>query len=140
MRYAVSYNRWITVARQPAAAVARQPATYETINRQTYDVNAASGDYKPKDEYSWAGYGARETADSWIPAWPAVKQEQTEERPSCAYHLWTDDSGGPCCPRYRSTVSNEFKDCRYAAVSYNKVHKIMCSVVILLYFFLISKL
>ena len=133
VRYAVSYNRWITVARQPAAG-ARQPATYEAINRQAYDENVVScgdGDYKPKDECSWAGYGAAERADSWVPAWPAVKQEQIEERPSCAYQLWSDDTG-PSCPRYRSTVSNEFKDCRYATVSYNKVHKIMCSIFVLL--------
>ena len=135
VRYAVSYNRWITVARQPAA-VARQPPTYEPTNKQSsYDTSAmGSGggvDYKWKDEYQqWGGCAAGETADSWIsPAVPTVvKQEQSEEWPSCAYQLWRDDSAAASQslargPRCRPVVAKQFKDCRYAAVPYNKVRK-----------------
>ena len=143
VRYAVSYNRWITVARQPVA-VARQPAVYEaTNNKQAYDTNAAgdgeAGDYKPKGECLWAGCGGGETTDSWMPAaWPAVKQEQVEERPSCAYQFWRDDAdprqsatrGGA---RFRCAAPSELSDCRYAAaLSYNKVQKLICSVIGLL--------
>jgi len=130
VRYAVSYNRWIKVARQPAA-VARQPAIYELSTKQPYEMNVAGigdNDYKPKAGCLWSECGANETTDSWMSAWPAVKQEQIAERPSCAYQLWRDDGDPsqslPRGPRFRSAIPNEFKDCRYAAVSYNKVHKI----------------
>ena len=133
VRYAVSYNRWITVARQPAA-VARQQVMYDANDKNTCVMNVAGendvdNSSKPKSECLWTGCGANDTtADSWIPAWPAVKQEQIEERPSCAYQCWPDDSEQhqPLARgrRFRSPFPNhEFKDCRYAAVSYNKVHK-----------------
>jgi len=139
VRYAVSYNRWIKVARQPAA-VARQPAMYEASHRQTYDTNVVGvgdHDYKPKGECLWAGcVGANETSEPWTSTWPAVKQEQPEERPSCAYQFWRNDSDPSQSlvrsARFRSAIPNEFKDCRYAAVSHNKVHKIPCSVFLLL--------
>jgi len=128
VRYAVSYNRWITVARQPPAC-ARQ--TYDANDKQAYHVmNMAGGDsnsdYKPKGECLWA---ASDMADAWIPAWPAVKQEQLEERPSCAYQFWRDDSD-PSPPqqlaraaRFRCPRPGQFNDCRYAALSCNKVCK-----------------
>jgi len=129
VRYAVSYNRWITVARQPAAAasVARQPAAmYEASEKQGCVMNlAADCEDKPKGECLWSGCAGNETTDSWVPAWPAVKQEQIEERPSCAYQFWHDDTNPSQPParaaRFRSPVPNEFNDCRYAAVPYNKV-------------------
>ena len=130
VRYAVSYNRWITVARQPTpAGVARQPTVYESNSKQTYDdVNATSDDFKlkPKDECLWGGCGASDASDSWFPAaWPpSVKQEQMEERPSCAYQPRRDDADYRDPTRFRHAVPNEFKDCRYATVSYNKVQKI----------------
>lgn len=125
VRYAVSYNRWIKVARQPAS-VARQQAMYEAINKHEYDMNGDS-EYKPKSECLYTGCAVNETSDAWMSAWPAaataaVKQERIEDRPSCAYQFWRDDNLRPVRgARYRSAIPNEFKDCRYAAVSYNKV-------------------
>jgi len=131
VRYAVSYNRWITVARQPSAGARQTLATYDASDKQM--MNVASGDsdsdYKPKGECLW---GASETADSWLPAWPAVKQEQLEERPSCAYQFWRDDSDPrqqqqqqqfARAARFRCPRPSEFNDCRYAAHSCNKVCK-----------------
>ena len=139
VRYAVSYNRWITVARQPAA-VARQPAMYEANSKQLCDMSEAvdgENDYKPKSQCLWPECRASDTTDSWIPAWPAVKQEQIEERPSCAYQFWRDDSDHSQSvsrgARFRSAIPNEFNDCRYATVSHNKVHKLLCSVFLIYY-------
>ena len=127
VRLAVSYNRWIKVARQPAP-VARQPAIYDASNKLAYDMNAVGGgsdDYKTKSECVWPGCAGNETTDPWMSGWPAVKQEQLEERPSCAYQ-WRDDCDRNLSlargARFRSAIPNDFKDCRYAAVSYNKVH------------------